>query len=155
MKIFILTVSDRASSGEYEDRSGPAVEAILKEQIKDAVTSRAIVPDEPQQIIKAFESNLESDVILTTGGTGIGPRDVTPDITEQFCDRLVPGIGEYLRAQSLQETSSAVFYRQTAGVKGKTLIINLPGSVRGAEFCTQKLTPVIEHGVKMMHGGGH
>ncbi len=155
MKVLVLTISDRASQGVYEDKSGPAIEEILAENIKEVTVARLIVPDDKNAIQETFESHLDNDVIITTGGTGIGPRDITPDITEKFCDRLIPGIAEYLRNESIRQTVNAVISRGVAGVKGKTVIINLPGSVKGATFCTELLIPILPHAYKMMHGGGH
>jgi molybdopterin adenylyltransferase len=155
MKILVLTISDRASRGEYEDLSGPALEKIIAGGIPGASVSRAIVPDETEAILAAFGENLDKDVILTTGGTGLGPRDVTPEATARFCDREIPGIAEYLRAESLRETVNAAVSRGRAGMKGATIIINLPGSVRGASFCANLLVPLLPHACAMAGGGGH
>ena len=155
MKVLVLTISDRASQGVYEDKSGPAIESILGEKLPESVIDRLIVPDEENAIKEAFVNNLDKDIIITTGGTGIGPRDITPDITEKFCDRLIPGISEYLRNESLKETINAVLSRGVAGVKGNTLIINLPGSVKGASFCAEQLIQILPHALKMMRGKGH
>jgi molybdopterin adenylyltransferase len=139
MKVLVLTISDRAYSGIYEDRSGPAIEHILVERIADITVTRWIVPDEEQEILKAFTESQSADVILTTGGTGLTPRDITPETTAKYCDRLVPGIAEMLRAESYRETPNAALSRGVAGMKEKTLIVNVPGSVRGAEFCATLL----------------
>ncbi len=155
MKVLVLTISDRASQGVYEDKSGPAIEVILTEKLNEVTVERVILPDEADAIREAFESHLDMDTIITTGGTGIGPRDITPDITEKFCDCLIPGIAEYLRSESVKQTINAVISRGVAGVKGKTVIVNLPGSVKGATFCTELLLPILPHAYKMMHGGGH
>lgn len=155
MKILVVTVSDRAAAGVYEDRSGPAIEKTLKELLPDAEVSRTVVPDESAEIGRALEKGIAVDVILTTGGTGIGPRDVTPEATAQFCKRLVPGIAEMLRAESLKQTPGAALSRGVAGVRGKTLVVNLPGSVRGAEFCARLLGPVLKHAIEMMAGKSH
>ena len=108
MKVLVLTISDRASQGMYDDKSGPAIESILTEKLPEAAIERLIVSDDAIAIGEAFSSHLDKDVIITTGGTGIGPRDNTPDITEKFCDRLVPGIAEYLRTESCKQTINAV-----------------------------------------------
>ncbi|MCU0639366.1 MAG: MogA/MoaB family molybdenum cofactor biosynthesis protein [Candidatus Krumholzibacteria bacterium] len=155
MKVLVLTISDRASRGEYEDLSGPALEKIIADGIPGASVSRAIVPDEAEAILSSFGDNPDKDVILTTGGTGLGPRDVTPEATARFCDREIPGIAEYLRAESLRETVNAAVSRGRAGMKGKTIIINLPGSVRGASFCAKLLVPLLPHACAMAGGGGH
>lgn len=155
MKVLVLTISDRASQGIYEDKSGPAIEKVLTEKLPESTIDRLIVPDEENAIKDAFGNNLDKDIIITTGGTGIGPRDITPDITEKFCDRLIPGIAEYLRRESYEQTINAVLSRGAAGVKDKTVIVNLPGSVKGATFCIELLIPILPHALKMMHGEGH
>lgn len=155
MKVLVLTISDRASQGIYEDRSGPAIEAVFSEKLPDAHIERRIVPDEEGPILETFSHHLANDVIITTGGTGIGPRDITPDVTEKFCDRVIPGIAEYLRAASIAQTTHAVLSRGVAGVKGNTIIVNIPGSVKGAIFCTELLITILPHAVTMVQGGGH
>ena len=155
MKILVITISDRASRGEYEDLSGPAVKAILEEEIAGAEVEIVIVPDEEDEIERALESGLSGDAIITTGGTGLGPRDITPEVTERFCDRSVPGISEMLRAESLKETRNAALSRGYSGMKGKTLIVNIPGSVRGASFCARLLAPLLTHAGGMISGEGH
>ena len=155
MKVLVLTISDRASQGVYEDKSGPVIEKILTEKLSEVLVERLIVSDDETAIKEAFSSHLEKDIIITTGGTGIGPRDNTPDITEKFCDRLIPGIAEYLRIESCKQTINAVLSRGVAGIKDKTLIINLPGSVKGVSFCTELLITILPHALKMMRGEGH
>jgi molybdopterin adenylyltransferase len=155
VKVLVLTISDRAAQGVYEDKSGPAIKEILAKNLPDASIDSLIVPDEADAIFNAFSSNIDKDVILTTGGTGIGPRDITPDVTQKFCDRLIPGIAEYLRSESMKQTSNAALSRGVAGVKDKTIIINIPGSVKGASFCTELLMPIMQHAVKMVRGEGH
>ncbi len=155
MKVLVLTISDRASKGIYADESGPAIETVLRGHVSDIEIFRAIVPDEKKDILAAFSANIDVDVILTTGGTGLSPRDVTPEVTQTYCDRLVPGIAEMLRAESLKQTPNAVLSRGAAGAKGTTLIVNLPGSVRAAEFCAGLVAPLLEHAVRMMKGQGH
>lgn len=155
MLIAVVTVSDRASRGIYADLSGPAVEEALLAAIPGAVVEREIVPDEIEAIQAAFERHTEAEWILTTGGTGPSPRDLTPEATRGFCDRLLPGISEYLRAHSLEETPTAVFSRGEAGMRGPQFIVNFPGSVRGARFCARLLAPLMEHGSAMARGEGH
>jgi molybdopterin adenylyltransferase len=155
MKVLVVTVSDRASQGIYEDRSGPEIEKIFKQHFSDSSISRIVIPDSIETVEKTFRSNQSTDVIITTGGTGIGPKDKTPDITEKYCDYLIPGIAEYLRRESCKQTVNAVISRGTAGIKDKTIIINLPGSVKGAKFCAELLVFIIPHAIKMLTGEGH
>ncbi|MCK4548629.1 MAG: MogA/MoaB family molybdenum cofactor biosynthesis protein [Candidatus Krumholzibacteria bacterium] len=155
MKILVVTISDRASRGEYEDLSGPAVKEILEESITGADVEVVIVPDEENEIAGALESGLGGAAIITTGGTGLGPRDITPEVTERFCDRAAPGISEMLRAESLKETPYAALSRGYSGMKGSTLVVNIPGSVRGASFCARLLAPLLEHAEGMISGEGH
>ncbi len=155
MKILVITISDRASRGEYEDLSGPAVREILEESIPGAEVEVAVVPDEEKEIERSLESGLGGDAIITTGGTGLGPRDITPEVTERFCDRAVPGISEMLRSESLKETPNAALSRGWSGMRGKTLIVNIPGSVRGASFCVRLLAPLLAHAAGMIRGGDH
>ena len=155
MKILVLTISDRASGGVYEDRSGPAVEQALRSGIPGAEIERLVLPDDYARIEQAIESHLDRDVIITTGGSGIGPRDVTPDVTTRFCDALIPGIAEHLRRESYRETPYALLSRAVAGRKGRTIIINLPGSVKGARFCAELLVDILPHACAMVRGESH
>jgi molybdopterin adenylyltransferase len=155
MKILVLTISDRAFEGVYEDLSGPAVEEVLKECIPGADVERLVVSDDERGIEEAFSRNLDKDVIITTGGSGIGPRDRAPDVTARFCDALIPGISEYLRRESFEQTSSAVLSRGVSGYKGTTIIVNVPGSVKGAVFCAGLLAPILPHACDMIRGAGH
>jgi molybdenum cofactor synthesis domain-containing protein len=155
MKVLVCTVSDRAAQGIYEDLSGPAIETVLLEYNSGISIKRTIVPDEADAIRNAFLANMDSDIIITTGGTGLSPRDITPDVTASFCDRLIPGIAEYIRIESLKETPNAALSRGVAGIKNRTIIINLPGSPNAAGYCARLLTPIITHALSMMNGMGH
>ena len=155
MKAAVITISDRASKGIYEDLSGPEIESILKEKVPSCEIERTIVPDEEEDILQALKSFAGYDFILTTGGTGIGPRDVTPNVTEEYCDRELPGISETLRAESLKETNSAMLSRGYSGMKDNTIIVNFPGSVKAVRLCTGVIAPVMIHAVKMILGEGH
>lgn len=155
MKVTVITISDRASKGIYEDLSGPAMEKIIKESIADAEISRIIVPDEKDEILKALQEAASSDFILTTGGTGLSKRDITPEVCEQYCDRSLPGISEMLRSESYKETPNAMLSRGYAGIKGKTVIVNFPGSVKAVTLCTKILLPVMDHAIKMINNEGH
>ena len=159
MRVHILTISDRAARGEYEDLSGAEIEALLREAFPGAELSRRIISDDPEGIRAALEEACAGanapDFILTTGGTGISPRDTTPEVTAAFCEKELPGIAEALRAASLAETSTAMLSRAYAGMRGKTLIVNFPGSVRACRLCVSVLIPVMEHVAAMASGEGH
>ena len=152
IRVGVLTVSDRCFSGEREDRSGPALESALpKDQY--VLTRRAVVPDEVEEIAGLLRDWLEHcDLILTTGGTGLSPRDVTPEATMEVVDRLVPGITEALRADGLRSTPFSMLSRGVAGVAGKTLVVNLPGSPKAVLEGMAVLLPVIPHAVALIKG---
>ena len=151
--IGIITASDKGSQGEREDISGPTIASMLQDlgEVKHYV----VVPDE-QEILSAeiihMVDYLEVDLVLTTGGTGLGPRDVTPEATLAVIDKQVPGIPEAMRAKSLEFTNRAMLSRAIAGVRGKALIINLPGSPKGVKECLEVVLPVLEHGLYIMKG---
>jgi molybdenum cofactor synthesis domain-containing protein len=155
MRVAVITVSDRAARGEYTDRSGPAVEQALREQASDVQIEREVVADEREAIRAALLRHKDADWIITTGGTGPSPRDVTPEATRDWCDREVPGIAEYLRARSLAETPNSVFSRGIAAMRGRQYAVNFPGSEGGARFYARLLAPLLRHGVEMARGGGH
>jgi len=155
VKVTVITVSDRASRGEYEDLSGPEIVGILKEAYPECRIRTEIVPDEKEEILRAFRSAGDEDFILTTGGTGLSPRDITPEVTKEFCDKELPGIAEILRLESYRETPQAMLSRGYSGVKGNTVIVNFPGSVKAVRLCTRVLLPVMEHSGKMLRGEGH
>jgi len=157
LKIAVITVSDRAAAGVYEDKSGPAVESALRETLSGTTIERSLIPDGDKSVLGelVLQAEAGADWIITTGGTGPAPRDRTPEATRSFCDREVPGIAEYLRAESLKETPNAVFSRLYAGMRGQVYIVNLPGSERAARFCARLLAPLIEHGTLMARGEGH
>lgn len=155
MKIAVITVSDRAFRGEYEDCSGPAIRRIFAESLPGARIAGEIVPDGIDPLLAAFARHAEADWIVTTGGTGPSPRDMTPEATRRWCDRSLPGLGEYFRARSLEQTPFAVFSRGEAGMRGPQYVVNFPGSVSGAEFHANLLAPLLEHGLAMAEGKGH
>ncbi|MBP1763527.1 MAG: mog [Firmicutes bacterium] len=151
--IGIITASDKGSRGEREDISGKTIARLLKDI--GTVDDYVVIPDVQeiisQEIVRmADEEGI--DLILTTGGTGLGPRDVTPEATLAVIDRIVPGIPEAIRAKSLEKTSRAMLSRAVAGMRGRTLIINLPGSPRGVEECLEVVLPSLEHGLAIMKG---
>jgi molybdopterin adenylyltransferase len=155
VKLLVLTVSDRAYKKVYEDFSGPIVEEVIRGAFGKIDIDRLVVPDCKNKITEAFNKYRDCDVILTTGGTGISPRDVTPETTQEYCEKEIPGIVEILRYESFKETPHAMLSRAYAGIKGKTVLINLPGSTKGARFCSELLIPVLKHIPDMIKGKGH
>lgn len=148
-KIGIVTVSDRASRGVYEDEGGPAIAAYLAEILTspwEAVPR--VIPDEPRTIedTLATLADVEScSLILTTGGTGPAPRDVTPEATEAVCAKMLPGFGELMRTKSLEQVPTAILSRQAAGIRGRTLIVNLPGRPASIRLCLGAVFPAIPY----------
>jgi molybdopterin adenylyltransferase len=155
VKIHVITVSDRASRGEYEDLSGPEIERTIAAAYPEAELSREIVPDDEALIAAALDRGARADWIITSGGTGPGPRDRTPEATRAWIDRELPGIAEALRAESLAVTPFAALSRGIAGMKGRCYVVNLPGSPAAARLGAGFLVRVLEHGVAMARGGGH
>jgi len=150
--VAVLTLSDKGAKGEREDLSGPAISAMLK-GIGAEVKHYEILPDEKDMIReKLVEYSLKVDLILTTGGTGLSPRDVTPDATLEVIDREIPGIAEAMRSEGLKKTSRSMLSRAVAGVKGRTLIINLPGSPRAVQENLEVIMDVIPHAVEKIKG---
>ncbi len=157
IKTAILTISDTCSQGNREDVSGQTIAEMLTED-KFEICEKKIIPDDLQVIadeLRRFSDEVGVDVVLTTGGTGLGPRDVTPEATASACQRMAPGFGEIMRAEGLKKTPNAVLSRGTAGVCNKTLIINLPGSPKGVKESLEIILDLLPHAVEMMHGGGH
>jgi molybdopterin adenylyltransferase len=155
IRIAIITVSDRASRGEYEDRSGPEMERLFRELVPDIAVVRAVVADEEAEITRALEAHSAADWIFTTGGTGPALRDVTPEAAAAFIDRPLPGLADLYRRESLLETPYAVFSRGVAGLRGTTFVVTVPGSVKAARLCARVFAPLLDHGVKMARGEGH
>ena len=154
-KAIVVTVSDRCARGECVDASGPAVKEIL-ERSSFLVTRSVLVPDERPLIERALmEGAEEVDLIVTTGGTGFSPRDVTPEATAAVCERMAPGIPEAMRAASLRITPQAMLSRAAAGIRGNCLIVNLPGSVRAARENLEAVAGTLIHGIDMLRGGDH
>ena len=154
MKAAILTLSDRCSTGEREDGSGPALKAWL-EAHEVTVAHTEVIPDDGQFISEKLTEWADSgnfDLILTTGGTGVSPRDVTPEATERVGDRLLPGFGEVMRMESLKKTANAMISRAVAGIRKNSLIINLPGSPKGATECISFVWPAVPHTVAKIQG---
>ena len=153
-KVAILTISDRGSKGEREDSSGP----LIREMIKDLpaqVIHYEIIPDEKDQIEKALKKSadeIKADLILTTGGTGLSPRDVTPDATGKVIDKTLPGFAEAMRAESLKKTPHAMISRAVCGIRGSTLIVNLPGSPRSVRENLNVILPALPHALSKLKG---
>lgn len=150
----VITVSDRSSRGQRADASGPALRALLEAEGYEVVGHR-VVPDERPRIEAAIRGEAAKDValVLTTGGTGLSPRDVTPEATCAVCDRLVPGIPEAMRAASMAITSRACLSRAAAGTLGRTLVVNLPGSPRAACENIRAVIGPIGHGLRILREG--
>ena len=153
-RAIVITVSDRASAGVYEDGTGPAVAALLTERGYAVIETR-VVPDERADIEAALVEAAEKDaaLVLTCGGTGFSPRDVTPEATEAVCERRVPGLPEAMRAASARITDRAWLSRATAGIRGRTLIVNLPGSPRAAVENLEAVVGPLAHGLDILRGG--
>ncbi len=152
--IAVLTVSDTASSGSREDLSGPLA-AELMSNAGYSISSYEVLPDDPDAVAARLISWADSgsvDLILTTGGTGFSPRDMTPEATKAVYDREVPGIPEMLRARSAETVPTAWLSRGTAGIRGSTLIVNLPGSAKAVRECIGILLPVLHHSLEVLGG---
>lgn len=152
LRFGILTLSDRSSRGERDDASGPALTRLIEAE-GWSVAKQSILPDEESAIstlLIEWTDDHELDVILTTGGTGFSPRDVTPEATQAVIEREAPGLAEAMRAASLKITPHAMLSRVVAGIRKKTLIINLPGSPKGALENLQVVVPVLPHAVQLL-----
>ncbi|HEX5426055.1 MAG TPA: MogA/MoaB family molybdenum cofactor biosynthesis protein [Candidatus Acidoferrales bacterium] len=157
MRVFVLTVSDSVSSGKAEDRSGPAVAARCRELGWEVVSSELLADD-----FNAIESLLRrtadadtADVILTTGGTGFGPRDVTPEATIEVAEKLAPGLADLMRAEGLKKTKMAVLSRAVVAIRKNSIIINLPGSPKGAVESLDAIADLLPHAIRVVHGAKH
>jgi molybdenum cofactor synthesis domain-containing protein len=158
LRVAVVTVSDRSARGERPDASGPGLVAAV-EASGARVVRTELVPDDPEDLSALLAAICDGgdapDLVLTTGGTGLGPRDRAPEATAAVCERLVPGIAEALRARSLQVTPHAMLSRAVAGVRGRTLLVNLPGSPGGARDGWEVVAPVAAHAASQMRGGDH
>jgi molybdopterin adenylyltransferase len=153
----ILTVSDSCAQGKREDISGQTIKDILTKNGFE-ICDKRIVEDNREAIandLKYFSDETNVEVVLTTGGTGLGPRDITPEATDSVCERTIPGLSEIIRAHGWEKTKSAVLSRATAGIRNKTLIINLPGSPKAVKESLEIILDLLPHAVDMMHGQGH
>jgi molybdopterin adenylyltransferase len=155
-RIGIVTVSDRASRGEYEDRGGPAIREYLDEILTSPFEAVArVIPDE-RPLVEATLRSLCHDegccLVITTGGTGPAIRDITPEATEAVCEKMMPGFGELMRAVSLTKVPTAILSRQTAGICGKALIVNLPGQPKAIRECLDAVFPAIPYCIDLLEG---
>jgi molybdopterin adenylyltransferase len=156
--IGILTVSDRASAGVYGDASGPAIEQYFREMLRSPWRSvHRIVPDGIDNVSRALIAMADADgcsLIFTTGGTGPAPRDLTPEATEAVCEKMMPGFGELMRQTSLRQVPTAILSRQTAGIRGRTLIVNLPGRPSSIRTCLDAIFPAIPYCLDLIGSPG-
>ena len=155
-RIGIVTVSDRASAGAYEDKGGPAIREFLEKHLSNEWQPVArVISDDVQTIARTLRDLADLEhccLIVTTGGTGPAPRDVTPEATELVCDKMMPGFGELMRAVSLQVVPTAILSRQTAGIRGSSLIVNLPGKPSSIAECLTAVLPAIPYCVDLIGG---
>jgi molybdopterin adenylyltransferase len=155
-RIGIVTVSDRASRGEYEDRGGPAIREYFTEVLKSPWEPVArVIPDERPVIERTLIELCDREnccLVVTTGGTGPALRDVTPEATETVCEKMMPGFGELMRKVSLEKVPTAILSRQSAGIRGKSLIVNLPGQPKAIRECLDAVMPAIPYCVDLIEG---
>lgn len=155
-RIGILTVSDRASRGEYEDLGGPATADFLREALSCEWEPVArVIPDEQDRIESTLKALCDDEgccLVVTTGGTGPAPRDVTPEATEAVCTKMLPGFGERMREVSLRAVPTAILSRQTAGIRGTSLVINLPGKPSAIRDCLLAVMPAVPYCVDLIGG---
>lgn len=156
-KVAILTISDKCSKGQREDKSGKIVQGLIK-QLPAEIIKYEIIPDEPEMIKEKlidYCDNLKVDLVLTNGGTGFTSRDFTPEATKEVIEREVPGIPEAMRIECLKFTKRAMLSRAISGIRGKTLIVNLPGSSQGAKESLEAILEALPHGLDMIVGKEH
>ena len=157
IRVGVLTISDSCARGEREDLSGRTIKEMLPGD-QFAVAATGVLPDDRAAIaaeLVKLAGRGDIDIVLTTGGTGFGPRDVTPEATASVCDRMVPGFGELMRMEGFKRTPNAVLSRAVAGIRGGTLVINLPGSPKAVRECLELIGGLLPHAALMLRGGGH
>ncbi len=156
IKIGVITASDRASQGIYEDISGVAIQDTMKAYLKsDFTTLYRCIPDEQEQLEAVMRELCDKEqccLVVTTGGTGPAPRDVTPEATENVCEKMLPGFGELMRQVSLQYVPTAILSRQSAGIRGMSLIINLPGKPKSIRECLDAVFPAVPYCIDLIGG---
>lgn len=156
IRIGVLTVSDRASRGEYEDLGGPAINEYLQKTLVSEWTSEYRIVSDDRNVIAAnlrdMADNLHCCLIITTGGTGPAVRDVTPEATADVCEKMMPGFGELMRKVSLEKVPTAILSRQTAGIRGSCLIVNLPGQPKAIRECLDAVMPAIPYCIDLIDG---
>ena len=157
MRVAVLTISDSVSRGEREDLSGPAVVAFCRGLNWEIVETLRVSDDlaAVREQLRALADSNRLDLILTTGGTGIGPRDNAPEATQALAERVIPGIAEEMRRKGLEKTPTAILSRGVAASRGKTLIVNLPGSPKGATESIEAIAHLLPHAVHVLHGARH
>jgi molybdenum cofactor synthesis domain-containing protein len=157
MRVSVLTISDSVAAGKSEDGSGPAVIARCRD-LGWKIVSSTVRPDDRaaiEEFLREAADLNDADIILTAGGTGLGPRDITPEATAAVIDRVIPGFSEYMRAAGARNFPRAILSRATAGIRGKTIIINLPGSPKGAVESLDAIADLLPHAVSVLHGARH
>ena len=157
MRVAVLTISDSVSQRKGEDLSGPALVAFCRGSGWE-LASALCLPDDQKKIedkLRELADSGKVDLVLTTGGTGIGPRDVTPEATQAIADRVIPGIAEEMRRKGLEKTGTAILSRAIAASRGKTLVLNLPGSPKGATESLEAVAHLLPHAVRVLHGARH
>lgn len=156
IKIGILTVSDRASAGIYEDISGKEIEEVLEEYLHCSwLAVYRVIPDEQAVIERTLTEMADQEsccLIVTTGGTGPAKRDITPEATEAVCEKMLPGFGELMRSVSLRYVPTAILSRQTAGIRGSSLIVNLPGKPKSIRECLEAVFPAVPYCIHLIEG---
>jgi len=155
LRVGVLTVSDRVAQGVAEDLSGPLIAHMVRERLQALVLEERVVPDERyviEEVLREWADEAELDLILTTGGTGFAPRDVTPEATRSVIEREAPGFAEAMRAKGLEVTPHAMLSRGVAGIRGRTLIINLPGNPKAVRENLEVILPALPHGLRLLQG---